>query len=377
MFRTLSLLTGKRDGVTKTPRASTQKPADQAISPSPSAAATKTCLLLERLPSELRVRIYDFLVLFPRQLVPQAAAKSTNSDTNRFSRAKRRGGSTNVGKLVDTNIFLLNRQIYEESADLFYGHNTFCVPYECLCTCWTSKNKAILNEQRIKHLKVQDVEFEEPTFYQQCKMCHSDGYGLVKHLNALPNLRSAVVVFPDVESFGSCGRSIMNRIHRLGKTASIEATEVGRFQTIDTKALIELRMPALIRCFPASISKWTAGMALEDYVIESDDLDFDEDGPTLGEVHLYAAVRDILYIAIALGKTTLELKHFMDKVMSSGKIRFDSLTAKEHAEFSITLAEYLSDVIDDDDGPIDLDRSNLVNLSTETVRGHAHADTDA
>ena len=131
------------------------------------------CSFLEKLPPELRIRIYEYLLVFSHRLVPYSREKGPKP-----ARAallfQRWGEPETVYHAVDTTIFRLNKEIYEEAADVFYNRNKFCVQFDYFCTCWNSNCILRLNEMRIKHFKIQGVNLdyhEEPTFWGRCKTC--------------------------------------------------------------------------------------------------------------------------------------------------------------------------------------------------------------
>ena len=311
-------------------------------------SATESCFFLQKLPIEMRVRVYDYLVVLTRRLVPCPDQKGKSP--------------------VDTTLFLVNRQIYEEAADVFYSRNRFCVHFEYFCKCWKTKYILHLNEKTIKHFKILDVNFDqvEPILWNQCKVCATDGFALLNYLSSLPNLRSVSIVFANEESFASCASAAARKLRRLAKTATLEAAEIGHLHINGIKALIELRLPVLIRTWSRALRNAGERLVLED----SDD----EDVTSLYEVSqpqyrldicVYAALRDILYHAVATGKTTKELQPFMRKAISPRGLQLELLDAQERAAFTIALVECLSDIISDDpyDANVELaDRSDLVDI---------------
>ncbi|KAF2741139.1 hypothetical protein EJ04DRAFT_507549 [Polyplosphaeria fusca] len=87
------------------------KQQEMTASVSPSTATSKdagTCTFLQKFPAELRIAVYDHLVVAKEPLKGRVARKDT-----RYG--------------LHLSIFRVNRQIYQEASDLFYTQNTFFV----------------------------------------------------------------------------------------------------------------------------------------------------------------------------------------------------------------------------------------------------------
>jgi hypothetical protein len=85
------------------------KTRSQSIVSTPKAEAPKKCSFLDKLPPELRLTIYEYLVISPSPLKGKTARKA-NEKTG-----------------MNLNILRVNRQIHKEALPLFYGKNTFYV----------------------------------------------------------------------------------------------------------------------------------------------------------------------------------------------------------------------------------------------------------
>ena len=302
--------------------------------------ASQPCFFLEKLPPELRVRVYDYLLVFPQRLVPHVSQKSTKTASALSSR-RRRDDLATAHPAVDITVFILNKQIYEEAADVFYSRNKFCVHFDYFCTCWNTRYALRLNEERIKHFKVLGVnlDHEDPMLWDRCKMCSTDGFGLLKYVNSLPNLRSVAIAFANEESFASCAGTAGRKLRKLAKTASLEASNIGRLQITGTKALIELRLPSLIRSWPEASKRATSRLIID----ISDD---EDDASVYGlselrgvNIGVYTALRDILYHTFAFRETTRELQVLMQKAISSRGVQIERLSASDQAAFTVALAE--------------------------------------
>ncbi|KAK3717989.1 hypothetical protein LTR37_005415 [Vermiconidia calcicola] len=337
----------------------------------PEPPAKGPCFFLEKLPPELRLRVYEYLLLYPRRLVPYVAQKSQTTILP-TSRWQRETSSSVEYAQVDITAFCLNRQIYEESANLFYGHNRFCVDFDDLCKCWNKRHPFRLNENMVKRLKIGAINFdrEGPALWGECNYCGSEGWALLKYLASLPNLRSASLTFANVESFASCGRATLRKLRKLSKGASLGADDIGRLQISGLDVRLELRLPELIRTFPLASSRQAEDAMHADYsgseevfgeAVEMEaQMLFDED---TDDYSIYRTLRDILHHARTIGETSRELKPTMDKVVSGSGLSFERLDFGERANFTIALAECLSDMIDGDDCVEMADRSDVVEIT--------------
>ena len=176
-----------------------------------------------------------------------------------------------------------------------------------------------------------ECRHDEPIFWERCKTCATEGFALVKHLSSLPNLRSVVIAFGDVESFASCAAATTRKFRKLGKAVSLQTSEIGRLQIMSPKALIELRLPVLLRMWPLALSNAVVPRAVDNS--NSDDEDswidhFPSDSLQLDHC-VYIALRDILYHAVAMNTTTPELRPFMQKSVSAGGLHPELLDAQE------------------------------------------------
>ncbi|KAK3691912.1 hypothetical protein LTR37_018343 [Vermiconidia calcicola] len=329
------------------------------------------CFFLDKLPPELRLRVYEYLLLYSRRLVPYGAqkAQTTLLPTSRWQREA--PPSVKYAQ-IDITVFCLNKQIYDEAASLFYGHNRFYVDFDDLCMCWTKRHAFRLNENMVKRLKIGGINFDQegPALWGECKYCGSEGWALLKHLASLPNLRSASLTFANVESFASCGRATLRKLRRLSKDASLETDDIGRLRISGLDVRLELRLPELIRTFPMASSRQAEDAMQTDYsggrdaIEEAEEMErqmlFDGDRD---EYIIYRTLRDMLHHATTIGETSRELKPTLDKVVSGSGLCFERLDSRERANFTIALAECLSDMIDGDDCVEMADRSDVVEIT--------------
>ena len=323
------------------------------------------CFFLEKLPPELRFRIYEYLIVSEHRLVPSSARGSS-----KHTQPKSSPGESNQTPpylptdAIDLSLFLLNKQIYSEAADIFYSRNKFATHYDHFCKCWSGKILH-LNEAHIKRFKIQGINFDEeyyPRLWDRCKVCNTQGFWLVKYLNRLPNLKSVVLGFADVESFAVCLATVTRKLRVLGKGGVLETDEIGRVFITGAHALIELRLPSLIRTWPKALAK--AKEPCPSFV-DSDDEDsptHDLADPSGTDVSTYLALRDIMHHAITASSTTEELRPFMRKIVSPRGLHMQRLDTQEKAAFTLALVGCLADIIADDENVHMADRRDLVEM---------------
>ena len=345
---------------------------------SPGLEGCQPCLFLDKLPPELRVRIYEYLLVSSKRLVPKRPEKTRNSVVPTVLFRRSVAHQAKGPYAVDITTFLLSKQIYEEAADVFYSRNKFCIHFDYFCKCWNSEHPLRLNKQRIKHFKIQGVnlDHEDPLFWERCKNCGTDGFALLKYLDSLPNLRSVTIAFANVESFAFCTTTAATRLRKLAKAASLEASEVGRIHITGTKTLIELRIPSLLRNWPLAAQTASRSPYSQDYELELEAF-FGGSIESRAEMCVYTALRDILHHAVAFGETTKELQSSMQKLISPEGVHIHRLNAKQKATLSIALAECMVDMIDTDGGNMEMaDRSDLVEIELLESDGEVIAGTD-
>jgi hypothetical protein len=303
------------------------------------------CFFLDKLPPELRVRIYEYLILSDCRLIPYADHGASKGHDPPSST---RNHDARTLQKLSLSLFLLNKQIYAESADIFYTFNRFSIHYDDLCSCWSGK-RFQLNEAQVKHFKINGINFDEeyyPRLWSRCRVCDTQGFWLVKYLSGLPQLRRVALSFEDVESFAVCASAVARKLGKLGKGLRLESGEIGKVFIKGTNASIELRLPGLVRTWPPALAN-----ASEPWFVawDSEDESLPRDARQLSELDLsmYLALRDILYHAITAGSTTEELQPLLRKTVSPQGLHMQRLDEEEKADFTIALAECLADIIAD------------------------------
>jgi hypothetical protein len=325
------------------------------------------CFFLEKLPPELRFRIYEYLIVSEHRLVPSSRrGSSKHNQTKPSPGASGQTLAPPANEQIDISLFLLNKQIYSEAADIFYSRNKFASHYDYFCKCWSGRTLH-LNEAHIKRFKIQGINFDEeyyPRLWDRCKVCDTQCFWLIKYLNRLPSLKSVILAFADVESFAVCLATAMRKLRVLGKGVVLETDEIGKVFITGAHALIELRLPSLIRTWPKALAKAKEPCPWD--FIDSSDEDspkHDLRDPSELDVSTYLGLRDIMYHAITAGSTTEELQPFMRKIVSPRGLHMQLLDAQDKAAFTLALVGCLADIIADDENVHMTDRRDLVELA--------------
>ena len=319
------------------------------------------CFFLDKLPPELRFRIYEYSIVSEHRLAP-----SSRRNSSKHAQSKPPPTDPSASEQIDISLLLLNKQIYSEAADIFYSRNKFATHYDRFCKCWSGK-PLHLNEAHIKRFKIQGINFDEeyhPRLWDRCKVCDTQCFWLIKYLNRLPNLKSVVLAFADVESFAVCLATVTRKLRVLGKGVGLETEEIGRVFVTGAHALIELRLPSLIRTWPKALANATEPCPW-DFLDSSDEESPTHDlrDPSELDVSTYLGLRDIMYHALAAGSTTEELQPFMRKIVSPRGLEMQRLCAREKAPFTLALVGCLTDIIADDENVHMADRRDLVELA--------------
>lgn len=328
---------------------------------------TQPCFFLDRLPPELRVRVYEYLILSDFRLIPYVDHGVSKGFDPPSSTSKH---DARALPKLNLSLFLLNKQIYAESTDIFYTFNRFSIHYDDLCSCWSGR-RFQLNEAQIKHVKILGINFDEeyyPRLWSRCSVCDTQGFWLIKYLSKLPRLRRVVLSFADVESFALCASAVARKLGRLGRGWRLEAKEIGKLLVVGTNTLIELRLPGLVRTWPNALARASEPCSWDYY--DSDDENYplrDIRHLSKSDASMYLALRDITYHAISAGTTTEELRPLMHKIVSAQGLHMRRLDKGERADFTIMLAGCLADIIADDENVHMADRRDLVSLSDVDV----------
>ena len=133
------------------------------------------CLFLEKLPAELRIRIYEELVGFDapiklRQVVPGAK---------------------------DLPILRTNRQIYNEALSVLYEVNTIVVTRNDFCKLTDQRLKTPLRLDQARHLLMTSISqsivctISGPARW--CNVCEFSATGLIEAFTRMPRLLTVVI----------------------------------------------------------------------------------------------------------------------------------------------------------------------------------------
>ena len=208
------------------------------------------CFFLKDLPPELRIRIYDYLVVYRSPLMPLVAS---------------RAHSKRIASYMD--VLLINRQIYDEAAGHFYSFNEFQCTFDELCHCfWGYLPTIALNAQRFRHVRIDNIVFADPTSRapEPCRVCFDNGNGLLDVLCSISFLHSVILSFADLQSFVKCYDTLT--VERAGSADSmITASDIGAIHVSGGRLRIELRQPSLIQTWPVAAPKAKYKLDIKDY----------------------------------------------------------------------------------------------------------------
>lgn len=135
------------------------------------------CYFLQRLPVEIRLRIYEYLLGFDlpiklRQIVP---------------------GSR------DLAILRTSAQIYQEALPVLYDLNTIVVTRNDFCKRTDRGLKTVLQRDFARHLIVasfsRSIACTLSDADERCDVCQSSADGLIHDLTAMPRLRTVLVLY--------------------------------------------------------------------------------------------------------------------------------------------------------------------------------------
>ncbi|KAK5131201.1 hypothetical protein LTR08_001226 [Meristemomyces frigidus] len=146
---------------------------------------------LLRLPSELRIRIYELVLSFARPLKLRQTVP----------------GSEN------TTILRVNRQICHEALSVLYDINTIALTRNDFCSKTDAALKTPVPSQHIRHLLVTSFSESIACNYvtDRCDVCETSASGFLDALKAMPQLKEVTVDYTNAlsnftrfsESFGN------------------------------------------------------------------------------------------------------------------------------------------------------------------------------
>ncbi|RMY86576.1 hypothetical protein D0864_07046 [Hortaea werneckii] len=130
---------------------------------------------LLRLPSELRIKIYELILAFNRPIkLRQTIAGSEN-----------------------TNILRTSKQVYEESLPVLFDINTVAVTLNDFCERTDSSLRCPVPTKRIRHMLV--TSFAESIacnfLLDRCSICDITTEGFLRKIDSMSQLRSVIVEY--------------------------------------------------------------------------------------------------------------------------------------------------------------------------------------
>ncbi|TKA83671.1 hypothetical protein B0A55_00299 [Friedmanniomyces simplex] len=126
--------------------------------------------LLTKLPSELRIKIYEYVLAFDNPIKPRQFV----------------AGSSN------TNILRTNKQVYHEAQAVLYEMNTISVSRNDFCSKTDRVLQTPIKSQHVRHLRF--TSFGESIacnfLLDRCSVCEDHARGLLEALSIMPLLKN-------------------------------------------------------------------------------------------------------------------------------------------------------------------------------------------
>ncbi|KAK5678874.1 hypothetical protein LTS10_008529 [Elasticomyces elasticus] len=193
------------------------------------------CRLLTKLPSELRIRIYEDVLRFDNPIKLRQHVPGSES----------------------TTILRCNRQIYHEALAVLYDINIVSVSRNDFCAKTTSALQTPILAQHVKHLRF--TRFSESIacnfLLDRCSVCQSDAEGLMELLeHGMPMLKSVTI---DYSTQINAFLQFKDLVSQGGANTIVECIDIGiyrirggRLDDID----FTFRHRPLASCWPAIVA---------------------------------------------------------------------------------------------------------------------------
>lgn len=214
-----------------------------------------------RLQPELRLIVYEQLLLFPVGLHPLPSTPTTS-------------------RAIDLSIIFLNKLIHKEAIKVFYSNNKFTLyhhqihlvlPCPITCSCGyqfhPNQNHSFLTISKIKSLEIQTLEIsgvsEGPISSHEWHAygsriycphasemisCEVPAEDLISHLNDIPTLQSLKITCLEVESFEKVARALRRT---LEPGSTVKVPEIGIIETTTGDKQIDLQYEDLQKAWNA------------------------------------------------------------------------------------------------------------------------------
>nr|POE48001.1 hypothetical protein CFP56_01329 [Quercus suber] len=291
---------------------------------------------LADLPVELRMHIFSFILSHnailqrPSTRAAEAQDLSTSPPVETFTPSDVDGRTPSPCvspslHLIQTSLLHLNRRLSIEAREVFYAHNRFRISYNHLCTC-QARFPYTFDATRIRELELVHV-YPRDHGSQTCTICQSAGTGLIPFLQTLPRLRTAVVIFDDMASFGDFA-------HAFPGPLSSRAVGSLTLATGDGPQSIHVLLPPLQQA-------WQTGggqRSISDGWCEQTDFE-----PSKAAISLLGLMKHLQWEASEHQLTAPQLRPFF--VPSNGGFSVLRVPVGERmAAFSLALAQTLADM---------------------------------
>ncbi|KAK4955099.1 hypothetical protein LTR10_007293 [Elasticomyces elasticus] len=192
------------------------------------------CPLLTKLPSELRIRIYEDVLRFDNPIKLRQHVPGSES----------------------TTILRCNRQIYHEALAVLYDVNIVSVSRNDFCAKTTSALQTPILAQHVKHLRF--TRFSESIacnfLLDRCSVCQSDAKGLVELLeHGMPMLKSVTI---DYSTQINAFLQFKDLVSQGGTNTTVDCINIGVYR-VRADRLDDLdftfRHRPLASCWPAIV----------------------------------------------------------------------------------------------------------------------------
>ncbi|KAK6388893.1 hypothetical protein LTR65_007174 [Meristemomyces frigidus] len=203
----------------------------------------------EKLPAELRVRIYKFALPvgkplfapYPYQPDPRITYSAGNETLTLWTDpppVPKRALAMYKG----ASLLLVNRTVYQEALPIFYRCNTVSFPKAAFCTIDAAKPKTAPKLDMLVHLHLSGVEMSEACRMgvqggrRPCGTCGLGVYGLRNAIASAPHLRSIIVDHTTSNGSHTAFRTFKEALQRLaGGKARFSCFGVGQYRLQSTE----------------------------------------------------------------------------------------------------------------------------------------------
>lgn len=313
------------------------------------------CPLLD-LPPELRLRIYAYLLPYRQSLTSLLVMIKRYQVRLASPYRYVPGPIAQRPRRMDLGILEVNKQIHGEATDALYVWNTFPLHFDYVCTCEDLYRAARFEFARIRRLEI--YGFSADCTRLRCPMCSSGDSGLLNFFRGLPRLRTATVLFADIDSFAA----VLAKLEQISCKDSdlpnpvLRSRCVGSIEMSGIPGHPELRLQPLVDAWKQAAQEearnpWyplSAARGIEDWRARNL-----AQGASWRD-ELLVALEWLKLAVITDGTCPAGLERFFEEDGGDGirrlRLRSHADRAARTADFTIALAEVVSRMLDDERG---------------------------